>query len=181
MELKTLLEKHKTAIYKKWLDSVLKTYPQDTSRFLKTNKDHFANPVGSTLTNGLPGIFDELVNGPDRENVISFLDPIVRVRAIQDFSPSQAVSFIVSLKKIVRETLKKELNQNDKINKQLIRFESKVDELLFLAFDIYMGCRERIYDLKANEEKNKVYKAFKRAGLIVEISEEEQAPAESDG
>jgi len=74
MELKKLLEKNKTAIHKKWIDSVFKTYAQDTSRFLKTNKDQFSNPVGSTLSSGLPAIFDELVNGPDRETVLSFLD-----------------------------------------------------------------------------------------------------------
>ena len=48
----------------------------------------------------------------------------------------------------------------------------KIDRLLLLAFDIYMECREKIYDLKANEEKNKVFKAFKRAGLISEISDD---------
>jgi hypothetical protein len=29
-----------------------------------------------------------------------------------------------------------------------------------------MECREKIYELKANEEKDKIYKAFKRAGLV---------------
>ena len=176
MALEKLLEKNKTAIHKKWFDAVVKTYPLDTSRFLKTSKDFFANPVGGNLSNGLAVILDELIKGPDREKVIFSLDPIIRVRAIQDFSPSQALAFIASLKKIVREMLKKDLRHHEPLSSQLLQFERRVDELLLLAFDIYMGCRERIYDLKANEEKNKVYKAFKRAGLITDISEEEQTP-----
>lgn len=180
MPLKKLLEKNKTALQKKWFDSVAKTYPLDTSRFLKKNKDFFANPVGGNLSKGLVAILDELIKGPDRERVITYLDPIIRVRAIQDFSPSQAVAFVASLKDIVREALKKDLRRDDKIGSQLMQFERTVDELQLLAFDIYVGCRERIYDLKANEEKNKVFKAFKRAGLITDISDEEQNPVDSE-
>ena len=49
-----------------------------------------------------------------------------------------------------------------------------------LAFDIYMGCRERLYDIKANEEKSKVYKAFKRAGLITEIQDDDPGLLDSN-
>ena len=58
------------------------------------------------------------------------------------------------------------------VAKALRMFEEKVDLLLFLAFDIYVECREQIFSLKANEEKNKVFKAFKRAGLISEIADD---------
>ena len=49
-----------------------------------------------------------------------------------------------------------------------------------LAFDIFMGCKERLYDIKANEEKNKVYKAFKRAGLITEIQDDDPGLLDSN-
>ncbi len=173
MNFETLIEKNKKAIVKKWFDAAVDTYQFDTSRFLKTRKDQFANPVGNTLSQGMASIFDELVKGLNQEAVISLLDPIIRIRAIQDFSPSRALSFILSLKHIIRDILKKSLKGNDALNRELILFEEKIDELLLIAFDIYMNCREKIYDLKANEEKSKIYKAFKRAGLIAEISEDE--------
>ncbi len=170
MALDALLEKKRDPIIKKWFDSAINTYPLDTSRFLKTQKNEFSNPVGNTLSNGMAVLFDELVKGPDQEKVISVLDPIIRIRAIQDFSPSKALAFILSVKKIVRETLHKEIkNSKGGFDKDLITFDQKVDELLLLAFDIFMGCREKIFDLRANEEKSKVYKAFKRAGLIKEV------------
>jgi hypothetical protein len=40
-----------------------------------------------------------------------------------------------------------------------------------LAFDIYMQCREKIYELKANEMKERTFKAFARAGLVKEPDE----------
>ena len=100
------------------------------------------------------------------------LDPIVRIRAIQDFTPSQAVSFIYALKAIVRNVIGKKI-ADPKMHKALSKFEVRVDQLQFLAFDVYVTCREKIFELKAVEEKNKVYKAFKRAGLITEASEDD--------
>ncbi len=180
MSFEALLEKKRKSIIKKWFDVAINTYPLDTSRFLNTKKDNFANPVGSTLSHGMEVLFDELVKGPDREKVMSVLDPIVRIRAIQDFSPSKALAFLLSLKKIVREILQKEIKSSKgKFDKDLIAFDQKVDELLLFAFDIFMACREKIFDLKANEEKSKVYKAFKRAGLIQEVLDDDQDLMES--
>jgi hypothetical protein len=39
-----------------------------------------------------------------------------------------------------------------------------------------MSCREKIYEIKGNEEKNRTFKAFERAGLIAEIPENPPDP-----
>jgi hypothetical protein len=36
------------------------------------------------------------------------------------------------------------------------------------AFDIYVACREKIYELKATESRKQFFGSLKRAGLIVE-------------
>ena len=172
MGLKELLEKNKSSIVKKWIDVVVNTYPPDTSQFLTSQTDRFANPVGSYITEGLASLFDELIAGSDAARMREHLDPLIRVRAIQDFTPSQATAFILSLKTIIRDKTEKHLEKN-KERKALRMFEEKVDMLLFLAFDLYVECREQIYNMKANEEKNKVFKAFKRAGLISEVTDDE--------
>ena len=179
MEFENLLKAKRNTIIKKWFDVVAGTYPIDTSGFLKTAKNKFANPVGSAISDSLGSMFDELLNGINRERLIPHIEPMIKIRAVQDFSPSQAVAFIFSLKKIVRETLRKKL-ENPQVGKSMISFESRVDELVMLAFDIYMGCRERLYDIKANEEKSKVYKAFKRAGLITEIQDDDPGLLDSN-
>ena len=179
MEFEHIVKSKKDAILKKWFDIVAGTYPIDTSGFLKSQKDRFANPVGGAIADGLGSMFDELVNGMKREKLIPSIEPMIKIRAVQDFSPSQAVSFIFSLKKLVREALSKKMDDR-KIRKELFLFESRVDELVMLAFDIYMGCKERLYDIKANEEKTKVYKAFKRAGLITEIQDDDPGLMDSN-
>jgi hypothetical protein len=172
MSLNHLLTQKKTAIVKMWFISAIETYPADTAKFLKSQKDPFANPVGRTIYHGLEGLFDELLKEMDNKIIQSFLDPIIRIRAIQNFSPSQATGFIFFLKDAVRATAEKE-NPDKKLFNELLLFESKIDELGLMAFDIYMKCREKIYEIKATEMKNRTFKAFKRAGLVREIPAEE--------
>jgi hypothetical protein len=172
MGLQDLLRQHRDAILEAWINSVIDTYPVEASRFFKAQSDQFANPVGNSVRNGLAGIFDQLFQGLDREAVIPILDPIIRIRAIQDFSPSQAVGFVFTLKQIIRKKIQKQL-ADSRLNEEFTALERSVDDLALLAFDIFDGCRERLYDIKANQEKTKVYKAFRRAGLVTEITDDD--------
>jgi hypothetical protein len=39
---------------------------------------------------------------------------------------------------------------------------------------MYMGCREKINELRANETRSRVFRAFERAGLVAKDSDKEQ-------
>ncbi|MDI6687077.1 MAG: RsbRD N-terminal domain-containing protein [Desulfobacterales bacterium] len=172
MRLNDLLEQKKAAIVKQWFNMVVNTYSLDTSQFLKNQKDPFANPVGNTISQGLEPLFNELTKQMDQNTIISFLEPILKIRAVQVmFSPSQAVSFIFSLKETIRKNLEKEICDNKVLN-ELMLFESKIDEMALMAFDIFMKCREKIYEIKATDERNRTFRAFERAGLVAESQED---------
>jgi hypothetical protein len=172
MTLDILLSQRRSALVKLWFDEVVRTYPADTSQFLKQQKDPFANPVGKTTVNGLDALFNILTTGMDKEVINSFLDPIIRIRALQGFTPSQAVSFILSLKQIIKKNLEKEL-KDIRMMDAFIAFEARIDDLCLIAFDIYVGCREKMYQIQANEMRNTTFRAFQRAGLVKEVPEEE--------
>lgn len=159
-----LANKQKT-IVKTWFDRVSETYPPDTSQFLKSRQDPFANPVGNSLRTGLKVLVEELCGSMAMETIRTHLDPIIRIRAVQQFTPSQATGFILLLKPILRKTLKSELDSTANF-RDLLELEDRVDTLQLVAFEIYMQCREKIYDLKANVERSTVYSAFRRAGLV---------------
>lgn len=171
MQLNDLLIQKKPAITKKWFALTIETYPADTARFLKSQKDPFANPVGRTIYRGLLALFDEIVKGMDIETITSYLDPIIRIRAVQNFSPAQAVRFIFFLKTAIKENIHKEISQKQLIS-ELQLFESKIDDLSLIAFNLYVQCKEKIFELKANEMKNRTFKAFERAGLVSELPAE---------
>jgi hypothetical protein len=165
MRLENFLAQKKSAIIHDWFERVIETYPPDTSKFLKSQKDPFANPVGRTVLRGLEALFDELLAGMNPEVVSSFLDPVIRIRAVQNFSPSQAVAFIFSLKKVIRGHLGDV--PDDKGNAgDLSGLETRIDDLSLMAFDIYMECREKLYELKANEVRNRTIKALEKANLV---------------
>ena len=171
MSLEKLLKKKKDKIEKRWFELVIKTYAPETVVIFKNHKNSFANPVGSTIFKGLKGVFSELLTDFDTENIKKLIDPLIRIRAVQNFSPSQAISFIFPLKMIIREELKKEFKDKD-ILEQFLQFSLKIDDLSLIAFDIYMVCKEKIYNLKAYEARNLFHKAFSRAGLVMEIPQE---------
>ena len=175
MNLKNLLSKKKKTILKRWFDLVIETYPPETIQFLKSQKDRFSNPVGSTIFQGLEDIFDQILQENDSEKICTFLDNIIRIRAVQDFTASQAIVFLFQLKKVIREELKDEIREKG-LSDELLVLESAIEDLALLSFDIFMKCREQVYELKANEVKRMTFSLLKRANLIVDIEEQEAAP-----
>jgi len=169
-DLVKIIEQRKAAIVKKWFDLTAQTYAPDTAEFLKSKTDPFANPVGGSMLKGLHVLLNQLIHDMDPQIINSYLDPIIRIRAVQNFTPSQATAFILSLKKALRANLTKELRDIHN-TEELFEFELKIDQLSLMAFDIYMQCREKIYQISANETRNRTFRAFERAGLISEKAE----------
>jgi hypothetical protein len=157
MSLNHLLAKKKKAILHKWFDRVLGTYPIDMQGFFRQQSDRFANPVGSTILASLEGLFQELLKKEDYEKARSFLEDILRIRSVQDFSPSQAVVFLPLLKGVLKDEIGEQVRQN-RLYGEWLELESRIDEFLLLAFDIYMACREKIFQLKTQELRSR--KAF---------------------
>jgi len=172
MNIEQMLLQKKKAVLKKWFQLVLENYPEETAQFITKEKDPFANPVGSAIWEGIEGLFDELIKGPDRTRVSSFLDRMMRVRAIQDFTASQATGFIFRLKNVVRQELERDIREGGTAT-ELLKLESKIDTLALIAFDVYVKCREQIYEIKTNEIKNRYFRLLKRANLLYEIPEQE--------
>jgi hypothetical protein len=175
MSLKKLLKERKSAILERWFDSILETYPADTKHFLRTKKDRFENPVAHRISGGIEGIFDQILNDEKAEEASPFLDKVIRIRAVQDYSPSQALAFIFDLKGLVREAVVEDTHEGQ-LSEELWRFEQKIDEVGLLALDVYMKCREEIYELRVNEIKRSVSRLIERANMICGVPEREGDP-----
>ena len=164
------LAEKKQAILKSWFHVTVESYPPDTARFLKGQNDPFANPVGQTTYQSLEALVDALIANAGREIMTAALDPILRIRAVQTFTPSKATGFIFSLKQIIRQHLAGDGRDADL---DLDAVDRQIDDMAMAAFDIFVACREKIYELKATESRKQFFGSLKRAGLIVE--------AEADG
>ncbi len=173
MMFRELLLQRRPVILRRWFDMILEGYPAQTRDFLKGKKDQFENPVGKTIYSGIEGIYDGLLSGKAPDELSRFLDNVIRVRAVQEFSASQAVAFIFSLKRVVREEIQGEGAEPNASVLDLLEFESKIDALALRAFDIFMGCRERLYEIRATEIRNRSMNLLRMAGLVAEIPDGE--------
>ncbi len=181
MNLIDLLSEKRPAILKRWLDVTVDTYPAETSLFLKKQKDQFANPVGHTLAQGTEAIFDALLCGVDAEKSeksASFLDSIIRIKAVQEGPPSRALVFIFLLKGIIREILGQAV-QEHLIAEELAALESSIDAVGLRAFDSFIKCREKIYELKANETRNMTYRLLQKAQMLCAVPGEDPGVGEN--
>jgi len=170
MKLKILLSDKRPSIIKKWRNVILETYPDDTQRFLKKEKDQFSNPVGYIISKDIEDLYNELIIDGDTDKILAYLENIIKIRAVQDFKPSQAVAFVIQLKNIIRQELSGKIPING-LSSELQEFENRIDDIVLLAFDIYSQCRQKIYEMRVNDIKNQVGNFLKRADLIFEIPE----------
>ncbi len=167
MKLSHLLSQRKLTIFERWLDLIFSSYPPETTRFLKKEKDRFNNPVAYRLSQGARGLVDALVSGATVEEVSRYLDEIIRIKAVQDFSPSQALAFVFLLKKVIREELAPEIQADTGLAAEMLDLESQIDGLALLGFDVYVKRREKLYDIRVNEVKAKVSGLLRKAGINV--------------
>ena len=145
-----LTAEQRETVVREWLAQTLRTYPEQTSRFLFDNRDPFKNPVGHAIRDGLPVLVEELCGAFRTDRMQSALNEIVRIRAVQDFTASQAIGFIFFLKQIFRAVPGVE-------PASLSTLDERIDRLALLAFDNYMRSREKTWEIKLNESKRRVY------------------------
>ncbi len=138
---------------------IFQTYPADGARFLQREKDRFANPVGSTICQSTEVLLEGLLTqgGEHGPGMAEALEAIVKIRAVQDFAPSQAVSFVFLLKDVLPEFAAAEAPLDlDELN-------ARIDRLALVAFDCYMKNREQIHQIKIKEIKNRADRLFARS------------------
>lgn len=151
MELKEALAGKKKDILALWIERTLDSYT--SPGFFKKATDPFANPVGSNISMGLTQLFEALVRGEGTEAYAKPLDQVVRIRAVQEFTPGQAVAPFLELKWVI-----KQIFSADKSTQALLggldHLDCEIDRIALAAFDIYSECREQLYRNRIAELKS---------------------------
>jgi hypothetical protein len=177
MTLADLLSERQDALCGRWLDAILAGYGELTASRWRREKDPFRNPVGHTLAAGLPA----LVASVSREGQLpgeaaAALEEIVRIRSVQDMSPSRAVGFVWLLRDAIRAELGEELSGGAHAD-ELAGVERRIERLALEAFDTYVALREQVFRLRQEELKRSVASILRRwhGGQIPEPGAEDLA------
>ncbi len=150
MDLAEAFRNHREKIVDKWVAYTLSTY--EASSFFKREKDKFANPIGGNTREALNALFGLLAKGADPKEYVSPLEQVIMIRSVQEFAPSVAVGIIHAVKHITRDVLSKDKERAHLLS-ELYDFEFAVDLAVLAAFDLYMQCRERLYQVRIKEIK----------------------------
>lgn len=164
MTLRDLLLKNRSAIVRRWQEYALAVYASDANAFFSRESDRFANPVGHGLRADTEAIFDGVLDGADAEEICAHLEGIVRVRAIQELAPSEALKFIFALKRAIRQEIGAEVARRN-LAAELNEMDAQIDQLALYGFDIYTKCRDKVSELRINEIKRSVAAVMKRLGV----------------
>ena len=159
--LNTLLAQNQEVILEKWLNLRLAIFSKQKQSLIMTQMDQFQNPIRHQLHEGLKVILENF--DKKGEKFIEALEQICRILAIQDFPPSKAIALFYELKGIVRKLAKKTgvgFNAKD-----WVEFNSTIESMTLETFDCYCAQREKIYQLKVDESKNKAFMLLKKAGI----------------
>ena len=159
--LNTLLAQNQQQILEKWLNLRLAIFSKQKQSLIMTQMDQFQNPIRHQLHEGLKVILENF--DKKGEKFIEALEQICRILAIQDFPPSKAMALCYELKGIVRKLAKKTgvgFNAKD-----WVEFNSTIESMTLETFDCYSAQREKIYQLKVDESKNKAFMLLKKAGI----------------
>lgn len=172
--LRDVLQAHRSEALDRWRSLVLDSYPEEAARFFRKEKDRFKNPVGQSIHRATETIFDGVLLERSAEGVPEALEALVRIRAVQDFSPSEAVAFVFLLKRAVREALQ----EPSASTAVLSDLDSRVDGLALAAFETYTRCREELFEIRLRSSQRRVAVLLERYGR--EVPEDEPRDTEDE-
>ncbi len=169
MDILPLLRAQKENVTAKWVDSVYASYPLDTTGFLRTKKDDFCNPVGEITTTMAHFLFDAAAG----EHVLELklrdaLERFVKLRSVQDFTPSRGLGVVFVFKQLFREACMKDCADKGGL-KEYLECESRIDTLFLMAFDMYVASRETLAESRIAEIRNahsQVVRMAQRHGIV---------------
>ncbi len=164
--LNQLLSQKKPIILERWLQLIYESYPPETAIFLRKEKDRFDNPVGYRLTQGTRGLYEALLKEMEDAKINACLDEILRIRALQDFPPSQALAILFLLKRVIREELAQELAEEN-LSAGMLELEARIDGLALRGFDVYTKCREQLHEIRITEVKNRISGLLRKTGMNI--------------
>jgi len=151
MELTEALASKKQQILSLWIERTLDSY--SSPGFFKKSKDPFANPVGINIAAGLTTLFELLLAQAELQAFAKPLDQVVRIRAVQDFTPAQAVAPFLELKWVVKQVFSGDKGTQPLLG-MLDTLDCEIDRIALTAFNIYSECREQLYRNRIRELKS---------------------------
>ncbi|MFP5231400.1 MAG: RsbRD N-terminal domain-containing protein [Acidobacteriota bacterium] len=127
-----------------WFLKSIEIYPPAVRDTLIRTTDQFRNPLAFNLRQSLETLVHQVADRMNPEAVNKALDGIVRLRAVQECSPSEAVSFAARLDEVIREQQAETLFPN---------LKQHIGQLTECALQQYNSCKEEILQIRSRSQR----------------------------
>ena len=179
MALTTVSAGLRDRFFEEWLACTIGTYPEQTRRLLREDRDWFRNPVGHTLDASLRGLTEELFGRFDRARVTAWLDAVVHLRAVQDFSPADAVGFVALARHAADRV--SEHGSPGLSPGALDVLGARIEDMVAIAADLFNRCRDKIHAIGARAARRRVFvleraHARAEARAVAQVGAPQSAP-----
>ena len=154
-----LLATRRDAVVEAWWEKVLELYDERARNLLRRNEDPFTNPLRSTFVSAMERIVDCMAAGQDIDTARDAIREVVKLRAIQDVSPGEALDSFLVFRKALKEVAK---DSWDEVADEAVGAQ---DALVRLAADEYLGAQKLILDIKYRERVRRFHLIVRRASL----------------
>lgn len=145
MSTEDIISARRDAAIQKWTEAVFAMYPFETTGFIRTQRDQFANPVGHATRAAGEQIYDAVTGRDvDMEKVHASVAALIRIRAVQDLKPEQAVGVLYLYKSVLRELLLADMLAAGDVQ-GFLDMGDRLDTLCLMAFNLYLADREQVY------------------------------------
>lgn len=127
-----------------WFRKAITIYPEVTRFSMTGSGDRFQEPTAVTLRDSLTTLIGELAGDMDPAPIRSALDAVIRLRAVQDCSPDDAVRFTGQLRESIRA------HRAEGIFPDL---DGRISCLSETARDVYARCRQDVARVRLGEAR----------------------------
>ncbi len=133
----------RATVEERWLGAAAAVYGGLIAAHAVGERDPFRNPIGHTLRRSVAALVEQFFGAMDEPAIDAAFAEIMALRSIQDLSLERAVGFVFALRGIARE---------EAPQMQAADVEARIDRMALAAFRQYLACRERLAELKLNEQ-----------------------------
>jgi len=143
---------HRDEILMALMEGLYEPYSPEAATSFRRKVDPFENPIGSTFGRSASIIADGMAAGMPPRAFRQTFDDMIRIRAVQGISPSEVMSFLFAVRKALAAGTAGSGDDSLQAS-DIAEINEWIDCAIALCMDIYMECRENIFNLKVMELK----------------------------
>lgn len=169
MSTEDIISARRDAAIQKWTEAVFAMYPFETTGFIRTQRDQFANPVGHATRAAGEQIYDAVTGRDvDMEKVLASVAALIRIRAVPGPQARTGCRRAVPVQAVLRELLLADMLAAGDIQ-GFLDMGDRLDTLCLMAFNLYLADREQVYAERVAQQRreaSQIRRWAARHGLV---------------